>query len=183
MVTVGVLSDTHGHLCNEVAGALEGVDHIIHAGDVGSPRVLDALRSIAPVTAVRGNCDYETWAQSLPIHAEVLLGSARVLVGHIAAHMAGRAEATARSVVAAAQSGGSVPAADGRSYQVVITGHTHAALIEKRDGVLYVNPGSAGPRRFGRPRSLALLTIQSTRTSDGGIRVNADARVVELDGD
>jgi len=145
MKIVGVLSDTHGHLYPEVREALSGVDHIVHAGDVGSPEVLDGLRLIAPVTAVRGNCDHEAWALRLPVRTEIDVGGVRILVSHIAgrpARGAGPDGATA-----------------------VVSGHSHMASVETRDDVLYVNPGSAGPRRFGRPRTVALMEI------DDGLRV------------
>ena len=125
---------------------LEGVAHIIHAGDVGSPQVLAELRSLAPVTAVRGNCDYETWAQVLPLRAELELGGARILVGHMPAQ-------TRHWAATAAQRGGR-PA-----FAAVIFGHSHAALVERADGVLYLNPGAAGPKRFNRPRTVARLLI------------------------
>ncbi|MFH0916654.1 MAG: metallophosphoesterase family protein [bacterium] len=145
-IIVGVLSDTHGYLYPPVKRLLEGVDHIIHAGDVGSARVLAELRTLAPVTAVRGNCDAEVWAQSLPARAEVDLGEARILVGHVAGRL--RAEA-----------------GDG-GFAVVISGHSHLASYEERDGVLYLNPGSAGPRRFGRPRTVARLEIRPRRGAE-----------------
>lgn len=167
-LTVGVLSDTHGHLYPEVQNALEGVDYIIHAGDVGSPEVLTGLRAIAPVTAVRGNCDYDAWAQMLPIHAEIELGSVRIIVGHIASHLRPILEAQEGSRNA------------GR-FGVVITGHTHVPAIENRDGTLYLNPGSAGPRRFNRPRTVARLSIRPVRSvpSDGRARVDAEIVIVE----
>jgi uncharacterized protein len=135
---VGVLSDTHGHLYPQVARMLEGVDHIIHAGDIGSPRVLAELKAIAPVTAVRGNCDLEAWAEPLPLRTELEVNGVRILVRHIAGRVGDICDAA-----------------------VVVTGHTHLAAVEERDGILYVNPGSAGPRRFHRPRTLARLTIRS----------------------
>ena len=150
-IIVGVLSDTHGCLYPPVKRLLEGVDHIIHAGDVGSAQVLTELRTLAPVTAVRGNCDAEVWAQSLPVRAEVDLGEARILVGHVAGWL--RAEA-----------------GDG-GFTVVVSGHSHLASIEERDSVLYLNPGSAGPRRFGRPRTVARLEIRPRR----GAEANTEA--------
>jgi putative phosphoesterase len=116
---------------------LKGVGHIIHAGDIDSPEVLKGLRSIAPVTAVRGNVDVGRWADALPSHAEVEVGGVRIVVEHIAT----------RTVTAI---GGP---------QVVVSGHSHVAAVEQRGDVLYLNPGSAGPRRFGRPRTIALLEI------------------------
>jgi len=135
-VVVGVLADTHGHLYPMVKRLLEGVDNIVHAGDIGSSRVLAELAEIAPVTAVRGNCDLDPWTETLPCRAELDVAGAHIVVGH----MAGRLDAG--------------PA------DVVITGHTHLAAAEERSGTLYLNPGAAGPARFGRPRTLALLTIE-----------------------
>lgn len=150
-LVVGVLSDTHGHLYPRVKQLLEGADHIIHAGDIGSAHVLAELRTIAPVTAVRGNCDDGAWAQSLSARAEVELEGARILVGHVAGRL--RDEVTARAPEAG-------PAGRSGGFAVVISGHSHLASVEKRGGVLYLNPGSAGPRRFGRPRTVARLEIR-----------------------
>ena len=158
-IVVGVLSDTHGHLYPAVRELLQGVDHIIHAGDVGSSQVLMGLKAIAPLTAVRGNCDLETWAQSLPAEAEVELGGVNIFVSHVAARSRG-----------ALQNGPGRPA-----HRVVIAGHTHRAESEERDGTLYLNPGSAGPERFGRARTLARLFI----TPDGNAaRVDVQFAVV-----
>ena len=174
LVSVGVLSDTHGHLYPEVKALLEGVTHIIHAGDVGSQQVLAELRALAPVTAVRGNCDYEAWAQSLPARAELELGGVRILVGHIPAQTkawADDASQRARRSV----------------FSVVIAGHSHASAVEHREGALYLNPGSAGPRRFNRPRTVARLLILpaggSLPAADGrpadGPRLQAEILVAE----
>ncbi|OFW61272.1 MAG: hypothetical protein A2133_10795 [Actinobacteria bacterium RBG_16_64_13] len=162
-IVVGVLSDTHGHLYPQVKQLLLGVDHIIHAGDVGSPTVLADLQAIAPVTAVRGNCDHEAWAQMLPARAEVELGGVRVLVGHVAAQLRERVRVAAKNE-------------DGPALAVVVTGHSHLAAMETRDGVLHLNPGSAGPKRFERPRSIARLTIRPGSLSgdtEAGARVEA----------
>ena len=138
-LVVGVLSDTHGHLYPQVVERLKGVDHILHAGDLGTSEVLRALRSIAPVTAVCGNVDMGGWADVLPSRAEVELGGVCIVVGHINP----RADAAGCA---------------GQPI-VVVSGHSHIASEEWRDGVLYLNPGSAGARRFGRPRTMALLEI------------------------
>lgn len=165
IITVGVLSDTHGHLYPQVRQALAGVDHIIHAGDVGSAQVLAELRTLAPVTAVRGNCDLDAWAEGLPVTAELELGGARILVGHIAGRLHGRAEAT-----------GHVP---GSTFAAVITGHSHVGAMERREGTLYLNPGSAGPQRFARPRTVALLTIRpAPAAGSGGVQVGAEILAV-----
>ncbi len=151
---MGVLSDTHGHLYPRVTALLQGVTQIIHAGDIGSPQVLTALRAVAPVTAVRGNCDVEAWASSLPLEAEVELAGVRILVGHISGRLRDtflREQHKADERVAGA------PGRPG--FRVVVSGHTHRAHSEERDGVLHLNPGSAGPERFGLQRTLALLHI------------------------
>jgi putative phosphoesterase len=114
------------------------VDHIIHAGDVGSAEVLRVLRSIAPVVAVRGNCDLGGWADALPAWAEVELAGVHIVVGHIAPRPASGSAGQAL---------------------VVVSGHSHIASLEQRGPVLHINPGSAGPRRFGRPRTIAKLEI------------------------
>ncbi len=180
-VVVGVLSDTHDHLYPEVRELLEGVDHIVHAGDVCRPEILSALRAIAPVTAVRGNCDAGAWAETLPVRAEFALCGARFLLGHMGGRL--RDEADVRSTGA-------------ERVHVVIFGHSHQALVEQRNGVLHLNPGSAGPRRYGRPRTIAFVRIAPGGgdgcDEDGGmggapvdegahgpVRVSADIVVVE----
>jgi putative phosphoesterase len=154
-IVIGVLSDTHGQLYPEVLRSLQGVDHIIHAGDVGSPQVLTTLRAVAPVTAVRGNCDLEAWAEALPQRAEVSLGGARILVAHIARRVSWHTDASGRLQA-------------GREVAAVVFGHSHCASVEERDQVLYLNPGSAGPRRFGRPRTVARLEILPPGTCESG---------------
>jgi putative phosphoesterase len=155
-ITVGVLSDTHGHLYPQVVKLLEGVDHIIHAGDIGSLQVLAALRAIVPVTAVRGNCDHYDWAASLPAEAEVEIGGVRILVGHIA----GRLRETKQG------------------FRVVVTGHTHRMESAEREGLLYLNPGSAGPERFGHPRTMALLHVTPPAQSGAPAQVSAEFLMV-----
>ena len=156
-LVVGVVSDTHGHLYPRVAQLLEGVDHIIHAGDVGSAEVLRALRSIAPVVAVRGNCDLDGWANALPAWAEVELAGVRIVV----AHMAPRPE------------GGS-----GGQAMVVVSGHSHIASLDQRGLVLYLNPGSAGPRRFGRPQTIAQLEIWPPAAGEAAALPRVAARIL-----
>jgi putative phosphoesterase len=154
-VSIGVLSDTHGHLYPQVMELLKGVDHIIHAGDIGSPQVLAGLKTIASVTAVRGNCDLDVWALSLPIEAELELGGVRILVGHIAGRLR-ETLAPQQSRAGGFQAGCSV----GRpGFRVVVSGHTHKMESLERNGVLHLNPGSAGPERFGHPQTLARLLI------------------------
>jgi putative phosphoesterase len=139
MKTIGVISDTHGVLRPEAVKALHGVDLIIHAGDVGRSDILEALRQIAPVFAVRGNADYEAWAQVLPLTERVQIDQHLILVLHDRQQL------------------GSNPEAQGLA--AVISGHSHKPAIEHRHGVLYLNPGSAGPRRFHLPVSVALIRV------------------------
>jgi putative phosphoesterase len=136
---IGVISDTHGLLRPEALTALHGVEHILHAGDVGDPAILDALRAIAPVTAIRGNIDVHGPCSFLPETEAV------TLKGHSFYMLHDRQSLDLDPVAA--------------GFAAVISGHSHRPLIEWRKGVLYLNPGSAGPRRFTLPISLALLTI------------------------
>jgi putative phosphoesterase len=151
-VRVGVISDTHGSLRPEALAALRGADHLVHAGDIGTPEVLRSLRALAPLTAVRGNNDQGAWARTIPDTDSVRVGGVRLYVLH---------DLKALDLE---------PAAAG--FRVVISGHSHRPRIEERDGVLYVNPGSAGPRRFRLPVSVAMLEIDG-----GGVR----ARIELLD--
>ena len=137
---IGVISDTHGLLRPQALAALQGCARIIHAGDIGKPQVLDALRAIAPLDAIHGNVDKADWAQALPERLDLLVGEVAIHVLHDVKRL------------------DFDPAARGTA--VVIAGHSHQPLIEQRDGVLYLNPGSAGPRRFSLPISLALLDIE-----------------------
>jgi putative phosphoesterase len=137
--TIGVISDTHGLLRPEAIAALEGCDRIIHAGDVGSADVLNQLRRLAPVIAVRGNVDTGRWANTLPWSADVELDGHSIHVIHILADLD----------LQAAPSG----------VSAVVFGHSHQPSIEERDGVLFLNPGSAGPRRFKSPASLARISV------------------------
>ena len=137
---IGVISDTHGLLRPEALTALRGVDLIIHAGDVGAAAVLDALRGVAPVKAVRGNVDREPWARSLPTTDAFEIGEVGVYVLH--------------------DLGAFDLAPDAARFKVVVSGHSHQSSIQERSGVLFVNPGSAGPQRFRLPVSIALLHIR-----------------------
>jgi putative phosphoesterase len=141
---VGLISDTHGLLREEALQALEGSTLIIHAGDVGKPEILDALRKLAPVVAVRGNIDKEAWAYALPETAVVEAGPVRIYVLHDLKEL------------------DLDPAAAG--FQVVVSGHSHRPGSFERGGVLYVNPGSAGPRRFQLPITLARLDLPASVT-------------------
>jgi len=136
---IGLISDTHGLLRPEAARALAGCDLIIHAGDVGKAEILEQLRAIAPVVAVRGNVDAGEWAERLPLTAEVEAHGARIYVIHDVHELA------------------IDPAAAG--FAMVVSGHSHKASREERAGVLYLNPGSAGPRRFRLPITLAVLDL------------------------
>ena len=138
---VGVISDTHGLVRPEAVEALRGSELIIHAGDIGGAEVIEALRRIAPVVAVRGNNDRGAWAESLPIYEAVEVGGAFVYVIHDLKEL------------------DIAPAAAG--FRVVVSGHSHKPLVEERRGVLYLNPGSAGPRRFKLPVTLARLRLGS----------------------
>jgi uncharacterized protein len=142
---IGVISDTHGLLRAEAVKALRGVDVILHAGDVGSAEVLETLKGIAPVIAVRGNNDKGPWAEALP-HWEV------AVVGTVYIYMIHDLKEIDLS-----------PAAAG--FRVVVSGHSHKPSVEERKGVLYVNPGSAGPRRFTLPISIARLQISGEAVS------------------
>ena len=139
----GLIADTHGLLRNDALDALQGVEGILHAGDVGEPGLLQRLARIAPVTAVRGNVDRGPWAEALPETAEVECGGVWVHMRHILADL------------------DLDPRAAG--FGVVITGHSHRPLVEERGGVLFVNPGSAGPRRFKLPVTVARMTVREGR--------------------
>lgn len=136
---LGVISDTHGLVRPEALALLAGCELIVHAGDVGKQEVLDELRTIAPVIAVRGNNDKGEWAQSLPETEVVEFAGLYLYIFHDLNEL------------------DLDPAAAG--FQVVITGHSHRPEIVQREAVLYLNPGSAGPRRFRLPISLALLEV------------------------
>jgi putative phosphoesterase len=138
-LSVGLISDTHGLLRPEALDALRGSRYIVHAGDIGDAAVLEALSVLAPVTAVRGNNDTGPWARKLPDTALLQAGSARIYVLH---------DLNTLDVD---------PAAEG--FHAVVAGHSHKPGEARRDGVLYVNPGSAGPRRFSLPVAVARLHI------------------------
>jgi putative phosphoesterase len=150
-LTIGVISDTHGLLRPEAIQALIGVDHILHAGDVGDPLILDKLRWIAPLTAVRGNVDVSGVCRALPASYVVELGGRFFYLVHSVHDL------------------DLSPKAAG--IAMVVSGHTHRAEIEEREGVLYLNPGSAGPRRFDLP-----VTLAKVQLTDGTIT----ARIVAL---
>jgi putative phosphoesterase len=136
---IAVISDTHGLVRPEAIAALTGAERVIHAGDVGKPEVLEALAAIAPVVAVRGNNDQGPWAEALPETAVVEFGPVRLYVLHDLKTL------TVDPVTA--------------GYAAVISGHSHRPRLERRQGVLFLNPGSAGPRRFRLPVAVARLCL------------------------
>lgn len=143
-ITIGVISDTHGLLRPEALKALRGSQHIIHAGDVGSPEILEELSTIAPLTAVRGNVDKGAWVLKLPETDVLEAGGVSIYVLHDLAQLDLKPKAA--------------------GFAVVVSGHSHVPKQEMRDGVLYFNPGSAGPRRFKLPVSVGILIV------DGKVR-------------
>lgn len=148
---IGLISDTHGLLRPEALRYLRTSDHIIHAGDIGKPEILEELRALAPLTAVRGNNDRERWAACVPVRAVLNVGEVTIYVLHNLAEL------------------DVDPAA--KKYRVVVSGHSHKPRIDERDGVLYINPGSAGPRRFTLPVAVGELLVS---------RMKVRARIREL---
>ncbi len=140
MQKIGVISDTHGLLRKGAVAALQGVDMIIHAGDSGGSEILDALLQIAPLKAVRGNCDFGPWAAGLPEELFVETDGGYLYVIHDLFRM--NLDAAAAGI------------------RIVVSGHTHAPEIFWKDDVLFLNPGSAGPVRSGRPPALAILETE-----------------------
>jgi uncharacterized protein len=140
--SIGLISDTHGLLRDEALDVLEGSELIIHAGDVGKPEVLTELRQLAPVVAVKGNIDKGSWTSELPSTAVVEAGPVIIYVLHDIAEL------------------DLDPVAAG--FQVVVSGHSHSPSRAERSGILYVNPGSAGPRRFKLPVTVARLDLAAT---------------------
>lgn len=137
--TIGLISDTHGLLRPQALRALEGSDLIIHAGDVGDPEILKTLKTLAPVFAVRGNVDTEPWAMAIPETEVIEMDRATIYVLH---------DVHALDLD---------PAAAG--FQIIVSGHSHKPARTERDGVLFLNPGSAGPRRFDLPVTIARLDM------------------------
>jgi putative phosphoesterase len=136
---IGVISDTHGLLRPEVPVALANVEHIIHAGDIGSPDIVPRLAEIAPVTAIRGNVDTQAWAREMPTWGVVTLAERTIYVIHDVGDL------------------DLDPAAAG--FDMVVSGHSHMPKVETRQGVVYLNPGSAGPRRFRLPITIATVDL------------------------
>jgi putative phosphoesterase len=151
VVTIGVISDTHGLLRPEALAALHGSDYIIHAGDIGDPAILKKLEENAPLTAIRGNVDREPWARKIPATNMLEVGGIAVYVLHNLQDLDLKPEAA--------------------GFDVVVYGHSHLAKQETKNGVLYFNPGSAGPRRFRLPVTIGRLTV-----GDGGV----SAEIVEI---
>jgi putative phosphoesterase len=149
---IGVISDTHGLVRPQAVDALAGIELIIHAGDIGSEAVLDELGTIAPVRAVRGNNDQNRWARRIPETLELEIGRFRVFVIH---------DVKALDFDPAA-----------RGIDLVVAGHSHRPKIDRKNGVLYLNPGSAGPRRFTLPISLAVIDVAEA---------SLDPRLITLD--
>ena len=142
-MTIGVISDTHGVLRSEALAALRGSDCIIHAGDIGDSTILAKLARIAPVTAVRGNVDREKWARRIPETNIVEAGGVSIYVLHNLQELDLKPEAA--------------------GFVAVIYGHSHVPKQEARNGVLYFNPGSAGPRRFRLPVSVGRLIVEGPK--------------------
>jgi putative phosphoesterase len=150
---IGVISDTHDLLRPQAVAALRGVDHILHAGDICGPAVLRGLGEIARLDAVRGNNDRGAWAADLQTSVAVEFDAVTVYILHDLSEL------------------DIDPAVAG--FQIVISGHSHRPLIESRDGVLYLNPGSAGPRRFTLPIAIGLLEIN-------GSQIHAELKILEV---
>lgn len=152
MPRVGLISDTHGLLRPEAEAFLRGCDHIIHGGDIGNAEILEQLEALAPLTVVRGNNDRDEWSGSLAETRLVQIGEVLIYVIHDIAQL------------------DIDPLAAG--VRVVISGHSHKPSVSERGGVLYVNPGSAGPRRFKLPVSAGELTITGRLVSAGTVRLD-----------
>jgi len=153
MLRVGLISDTHGLLRPEASAFLRGCDHIVHGGDIGDRKVLQELAGIAPTTAVRGNNDKGAWAEALPETKLVQLGEVLVYAIHDLAQLDIEPQAAGVSVV--------------------VSGHSHEPVMQERNGVLYINPGSAGPRRFKLPIAIGEISIAGKSVTP---------RIVELGG-
>jgi len=148
---IGLIADTHGLLRPEALAALADSDLLIHAGDIGKPEVVAALKKIAPLVAIKGNNDTDSWARRLPETKKITLGALKLYVIHNVEELSFD------------------PAA--RGFRVVISGHSHKPVIQTKDNVLFVNPGSAGPRRFKLPICVGKLLVQGE---------TVDAEIIEL---
>ena len=150
---IGIISDTHGRLPQSVLMAFKDADLIIHAGDIGDPKIIEALEKIAPTRAIRGNMDMGNWARQLRQNETIKINHQRLYVIHDIYHLDRNIEAA--------------------PYHVVIYGHTHRPQVEKQQGILFVNPGSAVQPRHGYPPSVALLEIKGDAVK---------ARLIDLTG-
>jgi len=150
-IRIGLISDTHGLVREEAVAVLKGCQHILHAGDIDTPEVIARLRQIAPLTVVRGNNDRGSWARDIPVYEVVEFGAVSVYLRHDEGEL------------------DIDPKAAG--FQVMMFGHSHRPSIERREGVLFVNPGSAGPRRFKLPIAVGELLIRGDQV---------EARIIEL---
>jgi uncharacterized protein len=153
-VILGLISDTHGLLRPAALLAMRGADLIIHAGDVGDPQILEELNKLAPVVAVRGNVDTDEWANALPLTAIADAGAVQIYVVHDVHDLHLQ------------------PAAAG--FSIVVSGHSHKPGQTERDGVIYINPGSAGPRRFKLPISAARLDLDQRPWKTEFIDISGD---------
>ena len=145
VVVIGIISDTHGLLRPEALAALRGSDYIIHAGDIGDPLILKKLGEIAPVTAIRGNVDREAWAKQIPATNVLQIAGISIYVLHNLNELDLKPEAA--------------------GFGVVVSGHSHVPRQETENGVLYFNPGSAGPRRFRLPVTIGRLKVTGCEAS------------------
>ena len=151
LLTIGVISDTHNLLREEALAALEGSDYIIHAGDVGERAIVDQLSALAPLSVVRGNVDREGWAQQVPTRQVLEVGEVSIYILHNFAELDLRPERA--------------------GFAAVVFGHSHQPEQELRQGVLYFNPGSAGPKRFRLPVTVGRLTVSGGRICSEIIRL------------
>jgi uncharacterized protein len=140
---IGVVADTHGLLRSQVISALRGSDRIIHAGDIGNLQILDKLGEIAPVTAVRGNVDRGTWAKKIPATGVLEVRGVSIYVLHVLQQLDLKPEVA--------------------GFAVVVSGHSHVPKQDTKNGVLYFNPGSAGPQRFGLPVTVGKLVVSGNQ--------------------
>jgi putative phosphoesterase len=153
---IGVISDTHGLLRPEATAFLRGCNHILHGGDIGGAQILEQLAALAPVTAVRGNNDTQAWAASLPETRLLELGGVRFYVIHDLHEL--RIDPSAAAV------------------QIIVCGHSHQPSLRERAGVIYLNPGSAGPRRFRLPVSVAEIRIDGASVAPRLVQLQLPAR-------
>jgi uncharacterized protein len=152
MTVLGVISDTHGLLRPEALDALRGSAHILHAGDIGAPEILDELRNIAPVTAVRGNVDRGGWARNIADTEVFQVEGVSIYMLHILGELDLKPEAS--------------------GFGVVVYGHSHVPKVEGKNGVLYFNPGSAGPRRFKLPVTVGKLVVEGRKVRGEIVRIS-----------